>query len=92
MRESGGEKKKTSGVFAAARHSNRTRCTALAACVALVITAASAGDSTRPRVCACMCVRVSRTAVAQRRNIRAVLFTPRSSRVSSAMVKLDGHV
>lgn len=62
MRE-GGKKKKTSRVFAAARHSNRTRCTAFAACVALVITAASAGDSTRPRVYACMCVRVSRTLV-----------------------------
>lgn len=58
-----GGKKKTSRVFAAARHSNRTRCAAFAASVALVITAASAGDGTSQRVYACMCVRVSRTAV-----------------------------
>lgn len=49
--------------------------TASPASVALVITAAAARDSTRPRACACMCVR----ATGQRspaEEYRAVLFTP----------------
>lgn len=43
------------------------------------------------RVCMHVCPRESDSG-AQRRNIRAVLFTPRLLCVSSAMVKLDGHV
>lgn len=43
------------------------------------------------RVCMHVCPRESDSG-AQRRNIRAVLFTPRLLCVSSAMVKLDSHV
>lgn len=43
------------------------------------------------RVCMHVCPRESDSG-AQRRNIRAVLFTPRLLCVSSAMLKLDGHV